>query len=133
MNCGDKGARVLIQTLAGSSPDGLIRGADVKRVARIDRSQIEDLVDVLGDLTEALFALTQCRGPLQDLFSERAIPRDQASDKQDSYRRRIACISEVTPIPIDRAAKPFLIDLLQLAWFDSCEARRHCAQQGRIP
>ena len=89
-------------------------------------------MDVLGDLTEALFALSQCRGPLQDPFSERAIPPGQARDEQNRHRGRVPCVGEVTPVPIDRAAKPFLVDLLQLAWFDGREARRHHVQQRRI-
>ena len=77
MDCSEKRARLSIQTFAASSPDSLIRGADVKDVAKIDRGQPEDLMDVLGDLTEALFALAQCRSALQDSPFERAIPPDQ--------------------------------------------------------
>src|SRR6185369_15205974 len=95
-----------------------------ERAAEVSGSHPEYLMDVLGDLTEALFALAQCRGPLQDQFSERAIPPRQARDEQERHRRRVGRVREVMPNPVDSAAKPFLVDSLQLAWFDGREALR---------
>src|SRR5258706_6927729 len=127
----DKGVRVSIQTFAGSPPDPLIRGANVEeseeRPAEVSCAHPEYFMNVLGDLTKALFALSQCGGPLQNHFCKRAIPPDQARDEQHHHRRRIAHVGEITPIRIDRAAEPFLVELLQLAWFDGCKALRHGA------
>src|SRR5260370_26511420 len=89
-------------------------------------------MDVRGDLPQELFAINQVSGTLEDPFSERAIPPGQASDEQERYRCRVGRVDEVTPISIDRAAKPLFVDSLQRAWLDGREALRHGPQQGRI-
>src|ERR1700674_1435961 len=74
----------------------------------------------------------QCRGPLQDFFSERTIPRDQPSDQNDSHYRRVARVDEGTPIHTNRTAKTFLVDSLQLPLVDGSETLRPRALQGGI-
>src|SRR5258706_6854237 len=120
MERSEKRTLLAIQTLHGLSPDILIGGADIEHRLSLRISQPENLMDVPGDLTEELFALTQVRSPLQDSFAERAIPPHQDRDEQERPRRRVTREDEVARIHVDRA-KPLFVDLLHPArpeWHD---------------
>src|SRR5258708_16537154 len=105
MNWARRLFKILLQRKAGIFHPTLIQ--EINDAVRPDTpghhgNCVNDKPEVISSLTETQFTLAQGRGPLENPFSERAIPPGQNRYEQNRRHYRVTRISKVTPIPVDR-------------------------------